>query len=74
MAKLPYGAHHYLSNHCVNWPMQLASGNIRLLRPEPYDGQSPDIVIGIDVGTTFSGVSYAIRRPGEVPEIVSVSG
>ena len=54
--------------------MRLTHGNTRLLRPKPYDGQSVDIVIGIDVGTTFSGVSYAIRRPGEVPEVASVSG
>lgn len=31
------------------------------------------VVIGIDAGTTYSGVSYAILRPGEVPDIVPVS-
>lgn len=43
------------------------------LRREPYSGSATGIVIGIDVGTTFSGVSYAILRPGEVPEVVSIT-
>lgn len=47
---------------------------IRLLRPEPYNGKDLGMVIGFDVGTTYSGVSYAILRPGEVPEVISVSG
>lgn len=31
------------------------------------------MVIAIDVGTTFSGVSYAILRPGEIPFIQGVT-
>ena len=49
-----------------------ASSSTRLLRRAPYDGKTLGIVIGIDVGTTYSGVSYAILRPGEIPDIVSV--
>ena len=30
-------------------------------------------MIGIDVGTTFSGVSYAILRPGRPPNIQAVT-
>lgn len=54
-------------------------GNIMLLqsvsplRRQPYQGNRIDLVIGIDVGTTFSGVSYAILRPGEVPEVKPVT-
>ena len=44
-----------------------------LLQPQPYKGKSTGIVFGIDVGTTFSGVSYAILEPGEVPKIHGVT-
>lgn len=32
-------------------------------------GTTRALVIALDVGTTFSGVSYAILEPGEVPKI-----
>ncbi|KAH8117852.1 hypothetical protein DFH11DRAFT_862716 [Phellopilus nigrolimitatus] len=51
----------------------MSSANIRPLRRQPYGGSQLGIVIGIDVGTTFSGVSYAILRPGEVPNVLSVT-
>lgn len=51
----------------------LNAGSVRPLHPEPHEGKLLDIVIGIDVGTTFSGASYAILRPGETPDIISVS-
>ncbi|KAF9004079.1 hypothetical protein BDQ17DRAFT_1241567, partial [Cyathus striatus] len=34
----------------------------------------PSLVIAIDVGTTFSGVSYAILEPGEIPKIHGIPG
>ncbi|KLO12778.1 hypothetical protein SCHPADRAFT_940952 [Schizopora paradoxa] len=37
-----------------------------------YTGSQLELVIAIDIGTTFSGVSYAFLRPDEVPEIASV--
>ncbi|EIW80580.1 hypothetical protein CONPUDRAFT_105634 [Coniophora puteana RWD-64-598 SS2] len=40
---------------------------------EPYQGLSRKLVLAFDVGTTFSGVSYCILDPGEVPRIQSVS-
>ncbi|KAI0656117.1 hypothetical protein C8Q70DRAFT_1056983 [Cubamyces menziesii] len=40
---------------------------------QPYRGGIRKLVIGIDVGTTFSGVAYAILDPGEVPRIQSVT-
>ena len=43
------------------------------LQLQPYKGKSTSIVFGIDVGTTFSGVSYAILEPGEVPKIHGVT-
>ncbi|KIL55673.1 hypothetical protein M378DRAFT_173431 [Amanita muscaria Koide BX008] len=36
---------------------------------KPYTGTETSLVIGIDVGTTLSGVSYAVLEPGKVPEI-----
>ncbi|TFK50906.1 hypothetical protein OE88DRAFT_1630799 [Heliocybe sulcata] len=40
---------------------------------EPYDGSSRKLVLALDVGTTFSGISYAILDPGEVPKILTVT-
>ncbi|KAG6369857.1 hypothetical protein JVT61DRAFT_13417 [Boletus reticuloceps] len=40
---------------------------------EPYHGLSRKLVLAFDVGTTFSGVSYCILDPGEVPKILGVS-
>jgi hypothetical protein len=39
----------------------------------PYAGNSPKLVLGVDVGTTFSGVSYILFEPGKAPEIRSVT-
>ncbi|KAJ7126910.1 hypothetical protein C8R44DRAFT_912183 [Mycena epipterygia] len=40
---------------------------------KPYSGPVRSLVLAIDVGTTFSGVSYAILEPGEVPKIHGVT-
>ncbi|KAF8896439.1 hypothetical protein BD779DRAFT_1433886 [Infundibulicybe gibba] len=40
---------------------------------KPYGGPSRSLVIAIDVGTTFSGVSYAILEPGEIPKIHGIT-
>ena len=40
---------------------------------KPHRGSTRCLVIAIDVGTTFSGVSYAILEPGEVPKIHGVT-
>ncbi|KAJ7170801.1 hypothetical protein C8R43DRAFT_875680 [Mycena crocata] len=40
---------------------------------KPYTGPVRSLVLAIDVGTTFSGVSYAILEPGEVPKIHGVT-
>ncbi|GJE91452.1 heat shock 70 kDa protein 12A [Phanerochaete sordida] len=39
----------------------------------PYKGTSRSLVLGIDIGTTFSGVSYAFLDPGEIPKIQIVT-
>lgn len=46
---------------------------LMLLNPRPYEGQAKELIIGIDVGTTFSGVCYAFLRPGHIPEVQSVT-
>ncbi|KAG2130299.1 uncharacterized protein EDB93DRAFT_1255970 [Suillus bovinus] len=38
-----------------------------------YGGSSRALIIAFDVGTTFSGVSYALLEPGEVPKINGVT-
>ncbi|KAK6513826.1 hypothetical protein TWF506_008259 [Arthrobotrys conoides] len=38
----------------------------------PASGEGRRLVIGIDFGTTYSGVSYALVLPGENPEAVKV--
>ncbi|KIM58494.1 hypothetical protein SCLCIDRAFT_128104 [Scleroderma citrinum Foug A] len=40
---------------------------------QPYQGSSRKLVLAFDVGTTFSGISYCILDPGEVPTIRGVS-
>lgn len=40
---------------------------------KPYTGHTRSLVLALDVGTTFSGVSYAILEPGEVPKIHGVT-
>jgi hypothetical protein len=40
---------------------------------KPYAGLSRKLILGIDVGTTFSGVSYSILDPGVVPTIHGVN-
>ncbi|KAI0694608.1 hypothetical protein BC835DRAFT_1274275 [Cytidiella melzeri] len=40
---------------------------------KPYTGQTRSLVLALDIGTTFSGVSYAILEPGEVPKIHGVT-
>ncbi|KAG1739210.1 uncharacterized protein EDB91DRAFT_1053992 [Suillus paluster] len=40
---------------------------------KPYSGSSRALIIALDVGTTFSGVSYALLEPGEVPKIHGVT-
>ena len=40
---------------------------------QPYKGSVRKLVLGIDVGTTFSGVAYTILDPGEVPKILGVT-
>ncbi|KAJ8585555.1 hypothetical protein M405DRAFT_745130 [Rhizopogon salebrosus TDB-379] len=44
-----------------------------MLPRKPYKGLTRKLVIAFDVGTTFSGVSYCILDPGEVPVIRGVS-
>ncbi|KAF8692446.1 hypothetical protein AX14_002500, partial [Amanita brunnescens Koide BX004] len=40
---------------------------------KPYTGLRKKLVIAFDVGTTFSGASYALLIPGEPPVIQNVT-
>ncbi|KAJ2912885.1 hypothetical protein MD484_g7541, partial [Candolleomyces efflorescens] len=39
----------------------------------PYTGSRRRLVLAFDVGTTYSGISYSILTPGQVPEIKGVA-
>ena len=41
--------------------------------PRPYTGSHRKLVVGFDIGTTFSGVSYSILEPGVVPLVQGVN-
>ncbi|EJF61940.1 hypothetical protein DICSQDRAFT_161253 [Dichomitus squalens LYAD-421 SS1] len=40
---------------------------------QPYSGTVRKLVLGIDIGTTYSGIAYALLDPGEVPKIHGVT-
>ncbi|PFH47738.1 hypothetical protein AMATHDRAFT_151443 [Amanita thiersii Skay4041] len=40
---------------------------------KPYDGDKRKLVISIDIGTTFSGVSYTLLEPGQPSQIQGVT-
>ncbi|KAI0315436.1 hypothetical protein OF83DRAFT_1173833 [Amylostereum chailletii] len=40
---------------------------------QPYHGAKRRLVLAFDLGTTFSGISYAVLDPGQVPKISTVS-
>ncbi|KAF9526170.1 hypothetical protein CPB83DRAFT_837537 [Crepidotus variabilis] len=42
-------------------------------RRAPYAGTRRKLVLAFDVGTTFSGISYSILDPGQVPTIKGVT-
>ena len=47
--------------------------NSSIASTAPYSGPQRKLVVGIDVGTTFSGVSYCILDPGVVPLVQGVN-
>ncbi|KAI6169022.1 hypothetical protein EDD17DRAFT_457860 [Pisolithus thermaeus] len=61
----------YLVHHGSK-PKPLLSTMAPLAR-SPYTGKSRRLVIAFDIGTTYSGVSYSILTPGEIPEIYPVT-
>ena len=40
---------------------------------KPYNGHKRALAIALDVGTTFSGISYAVLDPGQIPKIYEVN-
>ncbi|KAF9523668.1 hypothetical protein CPB83DRAFT_775024 [Crepidotus variabilis] len=45
----------------------------RTLTRRPYKGSRRKIVLAMDIGTTFSGVSYSILDPGQQPIVKAVT-
>ena len=44
-----------------------------MIHRNPFHGTTRRLVLSMDLGTTFSGMSYAILDPSQVPEIKSVN-
>ncbi|KAH6884053.1 hypothetical protein BKA70DRAFT_1205726 [Coprinopsis sp. MPI-PUGE-AT-0042] len=40
---------------------------------KPYSGTTRKLLLAFDLGTTFSGISYSVMDPGQVPEIRPVT-
>ena len=40
---------------------------------KPFQGHARKLVLAFDVGTTYSGISYCILDPGEVPVMHGVT-
>lgn len=40
---------------------------------QPYHGLSRKLVLAFDIGTTYSGISYSVLDPGEIPQIKGVN-
>ncbi|EIN07325.1 hypothetical protein PUNSTDRAFT_144834 [Punctularia strigosozonata HHB-11173 SS5] len=40
---------------------------------QAYNGPRRKLLIALDVGTTFSGISYSILEPGEIPQVLWVT-
>ena len=53
--------------------MAMASSQKANNNRKPYNGDRRALVLAFDVGTTFSGVSYAFLDKGEVPQIHGVT-
>lgn len=39
---------------------------------KPYKGTNKKLVLSLDIGTTFSGMSYVLLDPGQAPKIEPV--
>jgi hypothetical protein len=40
---------------------------------KPYDGPAKKLIVSVDVGTTFTAVSFSILQPGDVPQFNEAS-
>ncbi|KAJ3769804.1 hypothetical protein FB446DRAFT_791054 [Lentinula raphanica] len=54
-------------HHKYSLPYNSMQSLNTLTNRKPYDGTVRKLIIAFDVGTTFSGASYALLDPGEVP-------
>ncbi|KAF7362769.1 hypothetical protein MVEN_00626600 [Mycena venus] len=44
-----------------------------MLQRKPFSGSARKLVLGIDIGTTYAGMSYCLLEPNKVPEISPVT-
>ena len=45
---------------------------IIMTESKPYKGNNKKLVLSLDIGTTFSGMSYVLLDPGQAPKIEPV--
>jgi len=57
----------------INFDTWINSLHITMFLREPCKGLTRKLVLAFDVGTTFSGVSYCVLSPGDVPVIRGVA-
>src|SRR5712671_346475 len=78
LPRCSYGFHEFLSPPLHHSSISLSSPSRPLMTitsdtRKPYGGSTRSLVLAFDVGTTFSGVSYAILEPNEIPKIHGVT-
>jgi hypothetical protein len=39
----------------------------------PYTGQTKKLLVSVDIGTTFTAVSFSLLMPGDIPIFTDVS-
>lgn len=65
--------HHDASNQVYVTTLAVPLAASAMLSRKPYHGRLRGLVVAFDVGTTYSGISYSILDPGEVPKIQGVT-
>lgn len=51
----------------------LSNSLITMLPRPAFQGSSRKLVLAFDIGTTFSGISFSILDPGQIPEVKGVT-
>lgn len=58
----------YINHVSASQPTPPLNRGRAMLKRKPYAGLTRQLVLAFDIGTTFSGISFCILQPGEVPQ------